>query len=328
MTASDDHRDGDANAVTPQEAADERGPSVSSRSSSSLGSHSSSRTESSRSGSGSRSGSSSGVRSRSRSSSRSRSARRKRRNRRIVWWTVGTLAVVVLLSLGWVGVRAFLAKNELEAAVPLASQAQAQVVAHEVEAAVATSETLADHASRAAALTSDPVWRGMEIIPWAGDNLRGMRVLAAATDRVATGAVLPLAKASATLDLGAFAPVDGRIDLQPIIDLQEPVRAASAAFQQADQMIATEHLDSADLIGPLADARDKFTGLLDEAAPLVTAVDKASQLVPAMLGVDGPREILLLFQNNAELRSTGGIPGALALLRTEGGAFRSSFRKR
>jgi len=238
-----------------------------------------------------------------------------------MWWTVGTLAVVVLLSLGWVGVRAFLAKNELEAAVPLASQAQAQVMAHEVEAAVATSEKLADHASRAAALMSDPVWRGMEVIPWAGDNLRGMRVLAAATDRVATGAVLPLAKASASLDLGAFAPVDGRIDLQPIIDLQEPVRAASAAFQQADQMIATEHLDSADLIGPLADARDKFTGLLDEAAPLVTAVDKASQLLPAMLGVDGPREILLLFQNNAELRSTGGIPGALALLRTEGGAF-------
>jgi hypothetical protein len=40
-----------------------------------------------------------------------------------------------------------------------------------------------------------------------------------------------------------------------------------------------------------------------------------------MLGDDGPRDILLLFQNNAELRSTGGIAGALALLRTDDGAF-------
>jgi len=37
------------------------------------------------------------------------------------------------------------------------------------------------------------------------------------------------------------------------------------------------------------------------------------------MGADGPREYLVLFQNNAELRATGGIPGAVALLHVEGG---------
>lgn len=228
---------------------------------------------------------------------------------------------LVVASAAWVGVRAYLAKGELEAAVPLASKVQTQVVAQETDAAIATADRLARHAAEAAALTSDPVWRAAEIVPWAGENLRGMRVLAAAADRVASGAVLPLAEASASLDLSAFAPVGGRIEIQPILDVQAPIRAAAVAFQQADGMIAAEDVDTATLIGPLSDARDRLTGLIDEAAPLITALDNASRLLPAMLGADGPRDILLLFQNNAELRSTGGIPGALALLHTDGGGF-------
>ena len=39
-----------------------------------------------------------------------------------------------------------------------------------------------------------------------------------------------------------------------------------------------------------------------------------------MLGADGPRTYLLLFQNNAEWRSLGGITGAVAAIRTDGGA--------
>ncbi|WP_308796891.1 DUF4012 domain-containing protein [Agromyces silvae] len=226
-----------------------------------------------------------------------------------------------MLAVAWVGVRALLAKGELEAAVPLASQAQAEVIAQDVEAAVATADLLAQHSAEAAALTSDPIWRAMEVLPWAGENLRGMRVLAAAADRVAAGAVLPLAEASASLDLAAFAPVGGRIDLQPIVDLQAPIRDAATAFERADRMIIDEGVDTAALIAPLADARHRLREVLEEAAPLIASLDRASRLAPAMLGAEGPRDVLLLFQNNAELRSTGGIPGALALLRTDGGGF-------
>ena len=44
------------------------------------------------------------------------------------------------------------------------------------------------------------------------------------------------------------------------------------------------------------------------------------QLAPAMLGHDGARNYVLLFQNNAELRAGGGIPGAVALLQANDGA--------
>ena len=38
-----------------------------------------------------------------------------------------------------------------------------------------------------------------------------------------------------------------------------------------------------------------------------------------MLGKDGPRTYLLLFDNNAEIRATGGLPGAFSVLRTDHG---------
>lgn len=59
--------------------------------------------------------------------------------------------------------------------------------------------------------------------------------------------------------------------------------------------------------------------MLVEASDVAATMDRAVQLLPGMLGADGPRDYLLLFQNNAELRTAGGIPGALALIRAEDG---------
>ena len=44
-----------------------------------------------------------------------------------------------------------------------------------------------------------------------------------------------------------------------------------------------------------------------------------TRLVPPMLGQDGPRQYLLVVQNNAEIRSTGGLPGSLQILRADNG---------
>ena len=38
-----------------------------------------------------------------------------------------------------------------------------------------------------------------------------------------------------------------------------------------------------------------------------------------MVGADGPRDYLLVFQNNAEIRATGGLPGAWARVHAQDG---------
>src|SRR5215218_9976934 len=260
-------------------------------------------------------------RDRTKATSGSRRRRQRRRTRTWLWWTLGGLAIALIAVTAWVGVRGMLAKDELEAAVPLARTAQDQVVAGDAEGAMRTTEQLVRHAASAASLTSDPVWRAAEVVPWIGPNLEAMRAIASSVDVVARKAVQPLAAATAGLDLAAFSPSGGHIDLEPIVALQQPVHEASAALSIAMSMMTQESVASATLIGPLSDARDELSALLADADGTIAALDRAVRLVPAMLGADGPRNVLLLFQNNAELRSTGGIPGALALLRTENGGF-------
>ncbi|UOE44305.1 DUF4012 domain-containing protein [Agromyces larvae] len=250
---------------------------------------------------------------------RSSTARRRKRTRRILTWSLVGLAALLVLSLAWVGIRALLAKNELEAAVPLARQAQEQILDADAAAAPKTARDLADHAASAASLTGDPIWRLYESIPGLGPNLEVLRSISASVDRAASGAVLPLAAAAEGMDLARFAPVGNRIDLQPIVDLQEPAHQARVAMDTAAAIVEQPRVAAADVIGPLADARDEYVDLIGQARDVVGALDRATTLLPPMLGAAGPRDILLLFQNNAELRSLGGIPGALALVHADGG---------
>ncbi len=44
--------------------------------------------------------------------------------------------------------------------------------------------------------------------------------------------------------------------------------------------------------------------------------------MPAFLGADGDRNYLYVFQNNAEVRSTGGLPGNISLVHASDGRVR------
>lgn len=252
-------------------------------------------------------------------SSRLRSRRRQSTSRRR--WAI-SLSVVLLLLVGvaaWVGVRAYLAKGELEAAIPLASTVQAQIVAGDGAAAYTTGQALAARANSAASLTSDPIWRVAEIVPVVGKNLSVMRQLTEVTQDVSERAILPLSEIAGTLSLDSFKPNAGNIDVQPIIDAQQSTGLAANAIAHARDK--THTLDTGGVVGPLRDAQTKLDGLLGEASQAINALDGAAQLIPAMLGADGPRNYLIVFQNNAELRSSGGITGAMALVTTNGGSF-------
>jgi hypothetical protein len=234
---------------------------------------------------------------------------------------LGILAVVVVLVAAgaWIGVRAYLAKGELEAAIPLAEKVQSQVTSADAEGAQKTAEALAERASSAAQLTSDPVWRLGEFVPWLGPNLTMMRELSDVVDDVSRDAVIPISGLAGGIDLASFKPQGGAMNAQPLIDAQAPLQLASTALGRARDQVDT--LDGSEVIEPLASAHIRLKDAVDGAAVAADSLSRAAQLIPAMLGSAGPRNYLLVFQNNAELRSTGGIVGALALVHAENGAF-------
>jgi len=254
------------------------------------------------------------------SAERSTSRRRRRKRSKKPAIIAGVVVFVVFLigAATWVGVRGYLAKGELEAALPLASQLKTQVTEGDAIGAAASANALSSHAAEAAALTSDPIWRAAEVIPWVGPNLTVMRELSSTVDTVSRFGIGPLTSLAGSIGLSDFKPVDGKVNLQPLLDAQPPLAEASVSV--GDAITRVRAIDASGSVQPLVDARQKLLGSLLEASSGLTVLNKAAQLMPAMLGADGARNYLVLFQNNAELRATGGIPGAMALVQTDGGS--------
>ncbi len=165
--------------------------------------------------------------------------------------------------------------------------------------------------------TRSIVWRTAEHLPFVGDDARAVATVADVGHDVAHEALEPLV-AEATGGLASeLAPHNGQFDLTALRRLQPVLAGARRSFDAADERLSG--VDRRHLLGsvrrPLADLSDQ----LGDARSGIDAADRAVAVLPAMLGADGPREYLLMFNNNAEVRATGGMPGAWGLLRATNG---------
>ncbi|MGL3149810.1 DUF4012 domain-containing protein [Microbacterium sp. A82] len=238
--------------------------------------------------------------------------------RRWVGWTIGVIAALSVFAVGWVVIRGASAVSELQGVETSASQMRTAIAEGDLTKAERIAPRVAEHAANAHSLTSDFIWRGFEFIPWLGANFTAVREVAHIADDVAADAVAPVLEVAADMDLASFGFTGSTLDLAPFAEVQKPLAAASATLSEAD--LRAQHIDADATLEPLADAVHKMRDVVAEAATVVGALHGASVLLPPMLGVDGPRTYVVAMQNNAELRSSGGIVGSLALLRADNGS--------
>ncbi|WP_210509024.1 DUF4012 domain-containing protein [Naasia sp. SYSU D00057] len=240
-----------------------------------------------------------------------------RRRRRVLLWTLLAVAVVLvaLVAAGvWIGSRALAAKDSLERAESLVGRLQ-DILTADPAAAPALAERLVDETAAARADTDGLVWRMGEAVPVLGRNLSVVRVLAASVDDVARDAVLPLAQAGTAIE--GLKPVDGALDMNVVRQLADSVAGANTALTRARDDVAA--LDADGTIGQVADAHARLSALLDDAADTAAPAAEAASLLVPLLGGDGPRNYLLMFQNPAEARSLGGNPASLLLMGVDEG---------
>ena len=92
---------------------------------------------------------------------------------------------------------------------------------------------------------------------------------------------------------------------------------ATDSLRQASASVNA--IDTTELLAPLAAPVTEVRDLLTSGLTAADALRRTSQLLPLALGAEGPRNYLVMFQNNAEWRSLGGIVGAMAMIHTDGG---------
>ncbi|TIC88381.1 DUF4012 domain-containing protein [Nocardioides sp. GY 10113] len=224
-------------------------------------------------------------------------------------------AVVALLLAAWCAWQAWQVQRDLNDAVAGARALQSSLDAGQTARTAAALDAVQTASGRAAERTAGPTWSLLTHVPWFGDDASGVRVTSRVLDDLARDGIAPLV--AVVDDLDRLLPDGGAVDVDAVRALQEPVASARAALAAAH-----EDLQAQDASGYVARLRDQFTDFRDEVARAdraVRAADTAAALLPAMLGGDGDRNYLLVFQNNAEIRATGGLPGAVSEVRAADG---------
>ena len=223
----------------------------------------------------------------------------------------------MVAAAAWVTSKAVMVRSELEAASDLLPALKSQLATNDASEAARTVESLVQHTGSAREASSDPVWKAAAMLPVLGPNLEAASVVATSADDVARLGAVPMVKAFQSLNWEALTPSAAGVDLGPVQAAAPSINAAAHAVRESSKRL--DAIDAEKLMpqiaGPLTGAREELASL---SAELDSASDAAA-LAPSMLGADGPRRYLLLMQNNAEARATGGIPGALAVLSLEEG---------
>jgi len=146
-------------------------------------------------------------------------------------------------------------------------------------------------------------------VPGVASNLRAARTLAeVGTDLASAGESIAVAANPEALRV-----VDGRLPLDEVKkirpQLERGATVLTRALQRIDPLVHDPYLAP-----PVHDAIDKVRGQLVQAEREARHAAAAAKLAPALFGGNGPRTYLLVVQNNAESRATGGFIGDYGLI--------------
>ena len=229
-------------------------------------------------------------------------------------------AGVLLLAVLWIAVTALMARSQLNQVRDDARTLGSKISASSWPAARATAADLATHAHRANQLTSGPVWALAAALPSGGEPLKTIRGITAGVDTLGRDALPPLVSAAERLNPRTLRQPDGSIDLARITAVTPAVNTAAASVAKTTAMISAlpRHTWAGPIDTAYADALTQVTTVNDT----LRSADLATRILPTMLGQKGPQRYFLAFQNEAEARGTGGLPGAFAIIEANHGKMR------
>lgn len=230
------------------------------------------------------------------------------------------LVVVLVLAGGWLALRVYQAGTALADAQSALPGATPQLSASDVASVSAALPKVQHDLARARSAATDPVWRVAEHLPWAGSQLNAVRVVTVALDDVLVSAGPVLDRAEGMLNARDTLLSNGRVNLAPFVDVEPELTHAARVSAVATAQV--QAIDSRRLVHRLAGPVQTVQKLLPKVTSLLDTGSQLAALLPPMLGADGPRTYLVVALNSAELRSAGGIVGAVAAVQVDHGVVR------
>ena len=247
-----------------------------------------------------------------------RRIKRKKRIRTILI-VVGVVVLLFAALTAWLGLSALKAKDEITAAVAAAGQIQTQVKAGDTEKAQASIEEFSQRIDNTYAQTKQPVWKLATFVPYYGSDVKAVRDMVKVLEDVSINALPKLSTSVKALNLNEIGIKDGVIQLGDMASVADELYAANSVISDASVEMNNINGTHVQLV---TDALNQGKAKFKELASLTDTASRIADVLPSMVNVDGsdkPRTYILVAQNNAELRATGGIPTSWGTLTIDQG---------
>ena len=239
--------------------------------------------------------------------------RSTRRVRRRSLWGVAIAGAVVALALVPAAVSAVVTARESNVATRESRAWLDAAREGDQPAAIAHLDASQRAFSTVEDATGAPWLWPARVLPVVGTQISSVNQVAGSGDRI-TSAAVDAARIATPENLQLR---NGRIDLDLVRALQDPLRRTSIALQDSQSDLAD--LNRTWLLPFLQTKVDEYADQVDDAAGDTDLAVQALDVVPGLLGGDGPRTYLVLFASPAETRELGGFVGNAAIVTTEAG---------
>jgi hypothetical protein len=222
-----------------------------------------------------------------------------------------------LLLLGWVGIRGVLAREHLLKARGEVAQLQSAITAGRIDDLSTRLVQIRREAQAAHRLTSDPVWAALSDLPWLGSTLDAAARVSTSVDQVASDVLPPLVHATDTLSPRSLRLPDGTLQLARLPASVPDLRVSKAALSST--LVQLRSTPTSGVIPAITSAQQTLIRSLYRLAGSLDIAYRAARIGPEMLGSNGVRRYLVIFQSPAEARGTGGLAGSYAIVRFDHG---------
>lgn len=249
------------------------------------------------------------------------------RRRRRVWpWVlggglglIGGAAAVAGILGATLAVQAVEVRDDLLAAKSTLGRLGSLVEAKDEAGLQAAADDVSARTARAAQTVQSPLWQRAADIPVVGANVDAVSRVTRAVDILVRDALPPGMQMIADLDIKKLALEGGGFDLQPLQQAQASIPVVSQAFTAAKA--ETDGIRSDELLDAVAAPVGEIRDVVDRTAPTLDVVNRYLPTLLSMAGGEGSKTYLIIFQNNAEIRATGGNPAASIIMKVDQGKF-------
>ena len=247
--------------------------------------------------------------------------RLRRRKRHHIGRIIGIIMLVLIVLVGVEGFALYRSaktvKSSAQTVLGQVSLLKESLKSGDADTLRSTVEDITSETSVIDAEVHSPAWIVASYVPVYGEDVKSIQVLGDVSANLTQNALTPFSRATENVQLSSLF-ANGQVDVDAIQTLSDSISSvAPVVHSSADALDALPKGH----ITQVAETIAKVKAPLSSASETLDKFEAVIPYLPQMLGSDGQtRNYLLVAQNNAEIRATGGFPGSWMLVSITNGS--------